>query len=249
MNVEKDDIIHIIMHCGANQNSEGTYFSPKVEYLDADLTVIDEIEKEINIANGQTTTITPRFGPAWVEPAVSLTPVYVQADKAGASELTSFTAANRQNEQERGMIDITFFGHAAGVGFYRIDVGSVSRLIKIKVGAAAAAADEDMSIAMGTYNNAFGALTITFTKNVAGTMDITPIGYIESTYEDGAIKLDSTRLPAPAGTGVFSITASGPKPWLLGRGLAGTAVNLFFFTDLATLTVPSESAIVVDKAL
>ncbi len=135
--VAAGDIIRVVMHCGHDEYADSIGFTPIFRYLDADVTGVVESETatDIQIVKGKTTTFMARLTPIGATAPVSFSSAY----KAGTNvtfKSAVYRTGSDTNLDDYGCVDITLEAaedSALGVGYYRVNFGTFSKLIRVSV--------------------------------------------------------------------------------------------------------------------
>ena len=134
-NVKAGDIIRVAMHCGNEGNSDGMTFMPIFSYVDSNVTGVIESETEIEITKGETATFKARLNPVGTTAPVTVTPAYAAGTDVALSTY-KYRTGSESNIDDYGCVDVTLKASdasAVGTGYYRVNYGSFSQLVRISV--------------------------------------------------------------------------------------------------------------------
>lgn len=145
--VEAGDIVRVVLHAGENQNSDsGFKMNPVIEYVEYPVESVSNLETEIEIVQGETTTLSARINPYHLEAPIMFSvlddeKVYGVAE-SGASGLKVKVDSQKYSTEEGKVGDFDFTLSAAadsaiGTGYYRLKFGDHTRLIAVTVTASA----------------------------------------------------------------------------------------------------------------
>lgn len=219
IDVTKGDTLRLVFHAGENNYSDsGLRFIPQINYVVEEENDVLNLAREVTLKKGQSQTLTAQMVPYWNEPAVSMSAVYPADGKATLNSATYGTG------MDLGIVSLNISSTHSGTGYYRLNFGGTSKLIKLTV------ADNDLDI---TYNS-FQLKRFRFKTTNSTASPIVYTGYAvnEAVNADGSVDMANSNVVTNSWTAAAN-TSNTSNSWNV--GISSLSQVIFLRGDVADM--------------